>query len=52
MNILAASLLYHAKDYVAFWLLVILLNKLKLRELFEKDMKGFKKHSDLIDMMI
>lgn len=34
MNFLAASLLLHAEEYVAFWLLVLLFEKLEMRDIF------------------
>jgi hypothetical protein len=49
---IAASLLYHAKDYIAFWLLVALLNKLKMRDIFEPKMPGFSMHIQIIDFLI
>jgi len=34
MNLIAGSLLYHAEEYISFWLLKLLINKLNLRELY------------------
>lgn len=48
----AATLIYHAEEHIAFWLLVALLNKLKLREVFEPEMPGFHKHTQIVHMLI
>lgn len=34
MNFLAGSLLYHAEEYLAFWLLVIVVENLEMRDVF------------------
>jgi len=34
MNIIAAAILYHAEEYLAFWILTILFEKLEIRDVF------------------
>ena len=34
MNFIAASLLYHAEEYIAFWLLVMLFEIFELRDIY------------------
>ena len=34
MNFIAASLLYHAEEYIAFWLLVMLFEMFELRDIY------------------
>ena len=52
MNMIAATLLYHSDDYIAFWLLVALLNKKKIRCFFEPEMPGFSKHVHIMNSLI
>lgn len=52
MNMIAATLLYHCSDFMAFWLMVFLLNKLKLRYFFEPKMPGFQTHTDILEKSV
>lgn len=52
MNIIAAVILYHAEEYVAFWIMTIIFEKLELRDVFlpcknklYEELPGIKKHS-------
>jgi len=34
MNFIAGSLLFHAEEYIAFWVLVSLFEELEMRDIF------------------
>ncbi len=35
MNFIAANIIYHAEEYVAFWLMVMLFDELEMRDVYE-----------------
>ena len=41
MNFIAASLLYHAEEYIAFWLLVFLVESFEMRDIFLPSKRSF-----------
>ena len=49
---IAATFLYHSNDFIAFWLLVALLNKVKVRCFFEPEMPGFTKHVHIMNSLV
>lgn len=65
MNFLAGSLLYHAEEYLAFWILVTIFETLEMRDIFLPGivfsykpfiycvgLPGLSKHCQIIDMLI
>jgi len=34
MNFVAASILYHAEEYVAFWILILIFEKAEMRDIY------------------
>lgn len=35
MNMIAASLLYHAEEYIAFWVMQVIFDKLEMRDIYK-----------------
>ena len=52
MNYIAASLLYHSDEVIAFSLLVHLLNDYHLKEVHMSDLHGFYEHSQIIEYLL
>jgi hypothetical protein len=59
MNIIAAVILYHAEEYVAFWIMTIVFEKLEIRDVFlpcmnklYKELPGIRKHSVIIEKLL
>ena len=64
MNFITAALLYHAEEYVAFWILVSIFEFLEMRDIFlpsiqlkyyllnNIELPGLSKHCQMIDMLI
>ena len=41
MNFVTASILYHAEEYVAFWILILIFEKAEMREIYMHSTKFF-----------
>lgn len=52
MNFIAAALLFHASEELAFWLLVSLLEDYEVRDLYLPDMPGLDKHSQILYLLL
>ena len=64
MNFIAGSLLYHAEEYLAFWILVMIFETLEMRDIYLPSidiaitylnylgLPGLSKHCQIIDMLI
>ena len=52
MNYIAASLLYHSDEVIAFALLVHLLNDYHLKEVHMSDLHGFYEHNHIIEYLL
>lgn len=48
MNFIAASLLYHCSEEIAFWIFVTLIEDYELRDIYETNLPGLYKHSHVI----
>jgi hypothetical protein len=51
MNFIAASLLYHASEVCTFWLLIGLMDKFWMKEIFEQGLPGVAKHEKMIEKL-
>ncbi|KAL4494636.1 hypothetical protein ABPG72_004538 [Tetrahymena utriculariae] len=51
MNMIGASLLYHAEEYVSFWIIQIIFEKLEMRDIYMPKLPGLSKHIQLIDFI-
>ncbi|KAL4445131.1 hypothetical protein ABPG74_018859 [Tetrahymena malaccensis] len=51
MNMIGASLLYHAEEYVSFWIMQIIFEKLEMRDIYMPKLPGLSKHIQLIDFI-
>ena len=52
MNYIVCSLLYHAEEYIVFWIFVIIIEKLQMKDIYMPSKflfhyKEVKKNSDL-----
>lgn len=66
MNFIGASLLYHAEEYITFWLLVMIFEIFEMRDIYlpsknntkfktfnhSLELPGLSKHCQIIDMLI
>ena len=66
MNFIAGSFLYHAEEYITFWLLVMAFELFEMRDIYQNgtphsppiyndillDLPGLAKHSQIIDFLI
>jgi len=52
MNFIAASLLFHAEEYVTFWILVMIFEIFEMRDIYLPRLPGLSKHCQIIDMLI
>jgi len=52
MNFIAGSLLFHAEEYIAFWVLVSLFEELEMRDIFLPKLPGLSKHCQITDILI
>lgn len=52
MNFIAATLLYHSDEYIAFGLFEILLIDYDLQDVYMNGLSGLYKHSKIIDALI
>jgi len=52
MNFIAASLLFHADEYVTFWILVMIFEIFEMRDIYLPRLPGLSKHCQIIDMLI
>jgi len=48
MNFIAASLLYHSSEEVAFWLFVSLIEDYEMRDIYQTGTPGVYKHNQLL----
>lgn len=39
MNFVAASILYHADEYIAFWIMVLVFEKAEMRDVYAQGME-------------
>lgn len=51
MNFIAASLLYHAGEVGAFWLLIALMDQYKMKEVFKINLPGLRVHDRIIEKL-
>ncbi|EAS03642.2 rab-GTPase-TBC domain protein (macronuclear) [Tetrahymena thermophila SB210] len=51
MNMIGASLLYHAEEYISFWIMQIIFEKLEMRDIYMPKLPGLSKHIQLIDFI-
>jgi len=52
MNFIAASLLYHADEYISFWLLTLIFEKFEMRDIYLPKLPGLSKHCQIIDILM
>ncbi len=52
MNFIAGSLLYHAEEYIAFWVLVSLFEELEMRDIFLPKLPGLSKHCQITEILL
>jgi len=52
MNFVTASILYHAEEYVAFWILILIFEKAEMRDIYMHNLPGLTKHSQIVDFLI
>eukprot|EP01017_Pseudomicrothorax_dubius_P025059 TRINITY_DN2672_c0_g1_i10.p1 TRINITY_DN2672_c0_g1~~TRINITY_DN2672_c0_g1_i10.p1 ORF type:complete len:455 (+),score=55.26 TRINITY_DN2672_c0_g1_i10:268-1632(+) len=52
MNFLAGSLLYHSEEFVAFWLLVMIIEKFELRDIYLPELPGLSKHMQIMEVLL
>jgi len=52
MNFIAASLLYHAEEYLAFWLMAMIFETFEMRDIYLPGLPGLSKHAQLIDILL
>jgi hypothetical protein len=48
MNFIVASLLHHCSEEIAFWIFVTLIEDYELRDIYETNLPGLYKHSNVI----
>mmetsp|Transcript_8470 Transcript_8470/g.6315 ORF Transcript_8470/g.6315 Transcript_8470/m.6315 type:complete len:133 (+) Transcript_8470:782-1180(+) len=51
MSFIAAALLFHAGEMATFWLLVSLMDKYNLKDVFRKNLPGLGKHERAIETL-
>mmetsp|Transcript_28339 Transcript_28339/g.27281 ORF Transcript_28339/g.27281 Transcript_28339/m.27281 type:complete len:150 (+) Transcript_28339:447-896(+) len=51
MSFIAAALLYHAGEVATFWLLVSLMDKYSLKDIFRQNLPGLAKHERAIEKL-
>lgn len=51
MSFIAASLLYHAGEVATFWLLIALMDKYCLKEIFKQNLPGLSYHEKAIEKL-
>ena len=63
MNFIAASILYHAEEYVAFWIMAMVFEKCEMMDIYQAgifdfifiktiDLPGLSKHAQMIHLLI
>jgi hypothetical protein len=52
MNFVVGSILYHASEFVAFWIYVQLLEECEVRDIYLPGLPGMFKHTKTIDRML
>jgi len=52
MNFIAAALLYHAEEYLAFWLMALIFETFEMRDIYLPGLPGLSKHCQIIDILI
>lgn len=52
MNFIAASLLLHSDEVIAFTLFEYLLNECKLRDVYVRDLEGLYRHCKIIEVVL
>ncbi len=45
-------MLYHAEEYIAFWVMVVLFERCEMREIYMKDLPGVHMHGKIIEALI
>ena len=48
MSFIAAALIYHAGEVGSFWLLIALMDKYSLKDIFKHNLPGLVKHENAI----
>ncbi len=51
MNFIAASLLYHCSEELAFWLFVSLIEEHEMRDIYQNNLPGLSKHCQIIEIL-
>lgn len=52
MNYIGAIFVYHAEEYLAFWLMVRVFEIFEMRDIYMPKLPGLKKHTMIIDYLI
>lgn len=52
MNFIAALFCYHAEEYIAFWLMTMVIEMFEMRDLYQPNLPGLNKHMQIIDLLI
>jgi hypothetical protein len=52
MNFIAASLLFHSNEVIAFYLFESILNDYKLKDIYLGNLEGIQKHFSIIEAII
>lgn len=52
MNFIGACLLFHSNDVIAFHLFDYLLNELRLKDVYGKDLEGLYRHCKIIEALM
>lgn len=52
MNFIVGQLLIHCNEVLAFWLFIELIEECELRDIFQKDLPGLKKHTYCIRLLV
>jgi hypothetical protein len=51
MNLIAGSILFHTGESSCFWILLSLLEKAHLRNLYIQDLPGHAEHSQMVEFL-
>lgn len=52
MNFIAGLFCYHAEEYIAFWLMAMVIEIFEMRDIYKSNLPGLNKHMQIIDMLI
>ncbi len=51
MNFIAGSILYHANEVYTFNIMIALMNKFNMKEIFKSGLPGLYKHDQIIERL-